>query len=329
MINTTTHAFPCMGTVVSFHIVHTPSTSDTECDAAVARARGWFTNVEAACNRFDPESELRRLCETTNTAVRVSDLLFEATQFALAVADASGGAFDPTVGVHMEARGFSHDYRSGADTQSQLSVRAGKPGAASYRDVSLKVEEQTITLHQPLLLDLGAIAKGLAIDLAARELHELQGFMIDAGGDLFVGGLNADGQTWRVGIRHPRRHDQLIRAAAVSGCAVCTSGDYERPGTNGAHHLLDARTRRTADTLASVTVIAPSAMVADALATAAFALGPRHGLAFLEQHDVEALLITPKLEHITTSRFPEDVLSPKKTGAEIMMGIQTSEVVVD
>lgn len=303
-----------MGTVVTLHVVHPDSVSTRARDAAVVRDKGgareaavvrakdWFRRVESSCNRFDPTSELRRLCETPKTPVPVSELLFEVTQFALAVAEASEGAFDPTVGARMELRGFDRDYRTGDDARSLIAVDA----TANYHDVVLDTKHQTITLQKPLLLDLGAVAKGLAIDLAARELHELQHFMIDAGGDLFVSGHNVDGEAWRVGIRHPRDADAMIRTLRVTKGAVCTSGDYERIGSDGAHHLLNAREQTTADALASVTVLAASAMVADALATAAFALGPQKGLNFLEHHGVSALLITPTLEEFVTSGFAGD-----------------------
>jgi thiamine biosynthesis lipoprotein len=90
----------------------------------------------------------------------------------------------------------------------------------------------------------------------------------------------------------------------VSNVAVCTSGDYERRSTNDEgrieHHIIDPRTRASAAGAASVTVLASSAMVADALATAAFVLGPVDGLDLLERHGVDGLIITPALERFTT-----------------------------
>ena len=299
-----------MGTEVKFQIVETAAARHEPVrDAAIARAADWFRQVEFACNRFDETSELRRLCAQTAVAVPVSDILFEAVQFAVAVADASDGAFDPTVGARMHARGFNRDYRTGEYTDLPTDLHT--PGdvthpdthtpAATYTDIELDRHTRMITLHKPLLLDLGAVAKGLAIDMAVRELTPLENFMIDAGGDLYVGGHNTANERWHVGIRHPRMSDTFVYTLRASGCAVCTSGDYERLGADGSHHLMNARENAPACTLASVTVTAPSAMVADALATAAFALGPEHGLAFLTQHGVEGLLISPTLEHWTTA----------------------------
>jgi thiamine biosynthesis lipoprotein len=159
-----------------------------------------------------------------------------------------------------------------------------------------------VTLLTPLVLDLGAVVKGLAIDLAARELEPFGDFAVDAGGDLYLGGRNGAGEAWSVGIRHPRKPGQLLTTLRVSDTAVCTSGDYERQApADGDHHILDARAGASATTVASATVIGPSAMVADAMSTAAFVLGPVDGMALLERHGLEGMLVTPALERHVTS----------------------------
>lgn len=234
------------------------------------------------------------------TPHQASELLLQAVQFALAVAEESGGAFDPTVGQRMEALGFDRAYQTGAVTRSALPELP-----VSYRDVSVDVDAGTITLRKPLLLDLGAVVKGLAIDLAARELAPLAHFQINAGGDVYVGGRNPAGEPWRVGIQHPRDTHALVATLAVTNCAVCTSGDYERrSAVTGASHIVHAPSGRPATTLASVTVVAPSAMVADALSTAAFAMGADEGRALLERHGVEALFVAPTLESLATKGLP-------------------------
>jgi thiamine biosynthesis lipoprotein len=219
-------------------------------------------------------------------------MLFEALRFALQVAQETQGAFDPTVGSRMAARGYNQHYLT--------RVSGHVPGTddASYRDVELDLDQQTILLKRELTLDLGAVAKGLAVDAAARELQPFRDFCIDAGGDIYAGGCNGAGERWRVGIRHPRYSDQLVERLQVSDCAVCTSGDYER----GAH-ILDPRDAAAACRVASATVIAPNAMLADALATAAFVLGPAQGIALLERFGMQGLLITPDLERHATQDF--------------------------
>jgi thiamine biosynthesis lipoprotein len=273
---------PVMGTVVSIE-VDAP-------DAALARAFEWFQQVEAVCSRFDAASELRQL--PVGAPTPASPILFEAVRFALKVAQETDGAFDPTLGSRMSARGYNRNYLTGA------TIDAPGTDDVSFRDVVLDANQHTILLRRPLTLDLGAVAKGLAVDAAAHELQPFRDFCIDAGGDIYFGGHSPAGKPWRVGIRHPRRRDQIVERVDVSDCAVCTSGDYER----GAH-ILDPRDAAAVPRVASATVIAPNAMMADALATAAWVLGPEHGIALLNHMGVQGLLITPELEQFRTRDF--------------------------
>jgi thiamine biosynthesis lipoprotein len=149
---------------------------------AFARAAAWFHMVESVCNRFDPASELSRLSTQPGVPTPASDLLFRSVDFALALAAQTGGAFDPTIGKRLEGLGFDRSYVTG----DRVTTAIPSADDVSYRDVLLDPSTGTITLARPLLLDLGAIAKGLAIDLAARELAPLESFLIDAGGDLWL-----------------------------------------------------------------------------------------------------------------------------------------------
>jgi thiamine biosynthesis lipoprotein len=282
-----------MGTLVSIQVVN----PDAGADPAIERAFGWLHEIEARCTRFDERSELMQLTAQTGVAVPVSPILFEAVRFALLVAEESGGAFDPTVGHQMAARGFNREHRTGEIVRTGITPDCD----VSYRDVHLDPDRRTILLRRPLTLDLGAVAKGLAVDTAARELEPFRDFAIDAGGDLYLGGWNPQGMPWSVGIRHPRHGDQLIDRVCVSNQAVCTSGDYERrTGLGAGHHILDPRTGASPHRVASATVVASGAMLADALATAAFVLGPEEGIRFLTRLGVEGLIITPELERHET-----------------------------
>jgi thiamine biosynthesis lipoprotein len=256
-------------------------------EAVVTRAIEWFHQVEMVCSRFDQASELRQL--PVGVPTRASAILFEAVRFALLVADETDGAFDPTLGSRMTARGYNRHYITGT------AIDAPGSDDASFRDVVLDADHQTILLRRPLTLDLGAVAKGLAVDAAARELQPFRDFCIDAGGDIYCGGRNPAGNPWSVGIRHPRRREEIVDRFQVSDCAVCTSGDYER----GAH-IIDPRDDAAARRVASATVIAPNAMLADALATAAFVLGHELGVALLDRMGVQGLLITPALDEFRT-----------------------------
>jgi thiamine biosynthesis lipoprotein len=100
----------------------------------------------------------------------------------------------------------------------------------------------------------------------------------------------------------------VTETVRVSDKAVCTSGDYERaaPAPTGEHHILDPRSGRSPCEVASVTVVAPNAMLADALSTAAFVLGPADGVRLLERHGVEGVILTPALERHATAGFGDD-----------------------
>ena len=292
-----------MGTIVTVEVVADDASDMASMirSDAVARALAWFGAVEECCSRFDPTSEVSRLSTHVGEPVTVSPMLLGSVAFALALAEETTGAFDPTVGLAMESRGDNVEYRTGA----VVHTRPHAPATVTWRDVHVDTSARTITLLQPLLLDLGAVVKGLAVDLAARELRELNRFAIDAGGDLYLGGTNARGEPWSVGIRHPREEGALLDRVRVSNAAVCTSGDYERRVERGDgrqhHHILDGRTGDTATESVSATVIAGSAMVADALATAAFILGPIPGLRLLQQHGVDGVIVTSDLARHATA----------------------------
>jgi thiamine biosynthesis lipoprotein len=289
------------------------------CDAApwapsVERAFRWFAAVEAACSRFDPTSEVSRLVHQVDRPVRVSPILAGALRFSLLIAAATGGAFDPAIGHRLEAAGYDREYRTGLRRRSRIDA-AARP---TYRDVVLDPCGETVTLRQPVLLDLGGVAKGIAVDLAARELAYTPGAVVDAGGDVYAHGTDYGGRLWRVGLAHPRRRGSLLGTVDVTDAAVGTSGDYARgahifdprtpamkPAESGRPALPAPDTQRPV----AVTVLAPTAAAADALSTAAIVLGLAAGRQLLEHtSQVEGVLVTSAGDCITTTGFPRESL---------------------
>jgi thiamine biosynthesis lipoprotein len=265
-----------LGATVHLHLVG--AGAGERCERALA----WFERVEAVASRLRADSEVVALAGRPGRWVRVSPVLLDLVQRSLEVARLTGGRFDPACGARLERAGFDRDHRTGRR------VRLAPAGAeaATYRDVAVDAAGGRVRLRRPVLLDLGASAKGLAIDLAAAELHGLDGFAIDAGGDVRVGGRSPEGGPWRVGVRDPRPGGGLAAVVRLHRGAVCTS----EPGARGAH-LLDASTGAPAAGLASVTVVAPSAVVADVLGAAAFVVGPRAARELLRQRHVRGLLV--------------------------------------
>jgi thiamine biosynthesis lipoprotein len=269
----------------------------------VARAFQWFAAVETVCSRFDPGSEVSRLAHQAGRPVPVSPLLFEALRLGIALAEMTGGAFDPAIGHRMELAGYDRDYRSGRRHRSHISAGA-RP---TYREVVLDAAGQTVTLGQPILLDLNGLAKGLAVDLAAIELDGTPGSLVDAGGDVYAHGTDGHDRRWRIGVADPHRRGRLLAAVDVADGAVATSG----PAARGAHHL-DPRPVEPADTNrpSAVTVLAPTAVLADALSTAAAVLGVADGRALLDDiDDVEGLFVTSDGGVLMTDGFPREALT--------------------
>ena len=277
-----------MGTTLDIWAVGTET--EAELLTKIERAENAMRAVERTLSRFDPDSELRRLSLQVGQWVEVSPILQNALAIALMAARLTDGAFDPTVGARMEALGFDRHYLTGRADPSGIVARPD----TSYRDVELDEEGGRVLLSAPLLLDLGAVAKGLGVDLANRELGDVDGALINAGGDLYARGRDPDGDVWRVGVENPSAPDGFIGVLVVSDQAVCTSGGYRRksPKHPTVHHLLALREDRNPQGALSATVVAPNAVLADVAASAAFLLGEEAGLTFLNDLELAGLIVS-------------------------------------
>jgi thiamine biosynthesis lipoprotein len=281
-----------MDTVVDIQVVTGKWNSKEEAKAKINRAFEAFQKVEQACSRFSPDSELMEACRLIDTPVPISPFLFEPLKFALEMAKWTDGVFDPTVGKVMEEHGFNRHYLTGQ------SIESPSADSVTYRDIILNEQDHTLYLRKPIVIDLGAVAKGFAIDLAANELKEFEGFVVNAGGDLFAGGVDERGNPWEIGIQHPERREQIIHTIEISNEAICTSGSYERKSATmpGLHHLIHPKTRKSPNDWISCSAIAPFAMMADAFSTASFLLGVESGKMLIEQADLKGILITSGLQ---------------------------------
>lgn len=295
-----------MDTLVTIYVAVPPQQAPAWHDR-VGRAFRWFDEVEARCSRFEPTSEVAGLTRQVGRPVRVSALLFEATRLALAFAEMTGGAFDPTVGHRLEASGFDRSYRTGKRWRSGVPVDA-RP---THRDVVVDPAGRTVTLLRPLMLDLGGLAKGLAVDLAVRELADAPGALVNAGGDVYAHRTDQGGRAWRIGVADPARPGGVLGTLEIADAAVATSGAYGR----GAH-IVDPRPRApSGGQAATVTVVSPQAVVADVLSTAATVLGVTAGRALLEGvDDAEGLLISRAGEFSTTPGFTLHPVDRRETG---------------
>lgn len=281
--------FFALGTVVELTIMGEQASS------AGAALRQVLDEADARWSVLDPGAELAEL----NAALRagrsaaVSTALRADLLRARELAAASDGLFDPTLGELIATWGFQDGaaLREAPPAADALSAWLERP--ASWRMLQLDGDE--VSASDPLSLDLGGLAKGLAAEAAARRLAELgvSDAIINLGGDLVVLG-DAGGRPWRIAVRDPRDGGVLLGLEVADGDAVFTSGDYERWFEHQGrryHHLLDPRTARPAQGLRSVTVVHRDAALADAAATALFVAGPQAWRSLADQLGVDSVAV--------------------------------------
>ncbi len=270
-----------------------------------------FSEIEMAeglLSNWDESSQISELNRAAGIQpVTVSLELMAVLQRAFDVAELTGGAFDISF-ASCGGLWSIRDRRIPSDEELDSCL-----AHVDYRRVALDPERSAVFITDPeTRLGIAGLAKGYRVDSAARVLERrgITDFVVDGGGDMRVS-TGLSGTSWPIQVAHPRRSTPFGTIKVASG-AVATSGDYEwffeEAGVRY-HHILDPDTGRPARKSASATVIAPSAVDADALATGLFVMGPAEGLALAESlPGVEAMLIAPDLTVHTTSGFPEVVV---------------------
>ncbi len=237
----------------------------------------------------------------SNAPVEVSPRMAELLDLGLQIQRQSGGAFSMGLG------GIKALWRIGEETP-QIPTRAELAAVLPDPDgEQLRLTGRMVTRLSPQVqLDLGGIAKGYAVDRALDLLRQagIESASVNAGGD--IGLLGGHGErSWRIGIQHPRRAGELLATIDARDQAVVTSGDYERFFERDGvryHHIFDPHSGQPARGCQSVSVVADSAALADALATAAFVLGPQRGLQLLEEsQQVEGLIVAADGHIVTTA----------------------------
>ena len=280
---------------IRFHAMGTEVTVITAGQApagTMGRVRDLFAGREEILSRFRPDSELSRLNRRAGRATQVGPLLFAAIEAALRAAAATGGAFDPTLGRQMAANGYDRSFGL-PERVTVLGMPPAGPGGG-WRDISVDHVARMVTLPVGIAVDLGGIAKGMAVDAAARLMDDdgVEAGLVSAGGDMRVAGYG--GEDWQVGLTDTPGPRQIT----LMGGALATSSSARRTWIQAGvrrHHLLDPRTGEPAASgLRSVSVAAGTCEQAEVAAKAAFVLGPSRGAAFVESLRLAALL-TPSV----------------------------------
>ena len=249
---------------------------------AIAKARALLKDeleqIDAACSRFRSDSELSRLNAGAGELFAVSDLFAEAVEASIRVARATDGAVDPTLGRAMSDIGYDRDF---AELRDDHVVPGTARPAAGWQCVRLDRRARKLSIPAGVELDLGATAKALAADRAARRIHESAGcgVLVSLGGDIAVAGSPPSGG-WRirVGDDHARASDSGQTVSIEDGGLATSSTTVRRWPLGGRiqHHIVDPRTGTSAaEVWRTVSVAARSCVDANAASTASIVRGHR------------------------------------------------------
>jgi thiamine biosynthesis lipoprotein len=266
-------SFPALGTTATVAVL-----SPSALPAARYQLARWVDEVDRVCSRFRPDSEIVR-AGTTGAAVPVSPLLARFLRFALDAARATAGNVDPTLGAQLRAAGYDRTF-SLVQERDSWPVDAPAEREHSWQQVELDDDRLVLTVPAGVELDLGATAKALAADAAARAIAASTGsaVLVSLGGDIAVAGT-APAEGWAVLISddHASSLGSDGPTVAIKSGGLATSSTTVRrwrTESGEAHHIIDPRTCRPAATpWHTVTVAAATCGYANVAATNAIILG--------------------------------------------------------
>lgn len=268
---------------------------------ALADARVRVEEVEALWSVTDEGSEIYRANHSGGEPVNVSEETAELVSFAFEKAEKTEGALEPTIYPVLQAWGFTTDTKQ-VPSQEEINALLGDVG---HEKITL--DGTLLTVPEGMELDLGAVGKGYAGDLAAEAVRArgIECAILSLGGNIQAVGSRPDGTDWRVGLRSPWE-DGTLGVLRVSDQAVVTSGGYENyfedEDGNVYWHILDPETGYPAKSgLLSVTIICPQGRMGDALSTALFVMGPQKAEEYWRENgDFEMILVTEEGEILIT-----------------------------
>lgn len=305
-----------MGKSAAFEAVHTGMCTEIahlafgkKAAQALRAVKKEAQRLEQLFSRFLPESDIGRINRFAGVKhEKISAETCEVLSKAKKISEISQGLFDITVGPLADLWSIKTASEPPPDNLIERVL-----SLISYNDLELDADRKKAKLTKPgQSVDLGGIGKGFASDCFVEifRKHGVASAFSNIGGNVSTLGCKPDGSPWQVGIRHPRQNS-LLGAVKVCGKAVVTSGDYERYFIDREgrrfHHILNPVTGYPAESgLVSATVVAESAMTADALSTAVFIAGLESGLSLIEKFPVtDAVLVDTRLRVYVTRGLKE------------------------
>jgi thiamine biosynthesis lipoprotein len=301
----TPRSFRAIGTMATV-VVLDPSRANR----AERLLRAEIDAIDRACSRFRPDSELEYVHANAGRTVVVSPLLFEALEVALAVAERTHGAVDPTVGNALSALGYDRDFDQVGD-QTGLSPQALGP-VVGYGHIHLERRTRTVRIPRGVRLDLGSSAKALVADRSAARIAERlsSGVLVSIGGDVAVAGPPPLGG-WPIGIAVDSctEAEDVDQVVAIGQGGLASSSTQVRTWQRGdqlLHHIVDPSTGSCAAPYWKlVSATGASCVDANALSTAAVVWGDQ-ALEHLGSFDQALRLVRHDGRVFTLGGWPED-----------------------
>ncbi len=274
--------------------------SESQVVALKAEIEGVLTEVNRQMSNYQPESELSRFNRAAaKVPFKVAAEFARVARFSLELSRESEGAFDPTLGPVINLWGFGESTAQPAvPTPAALRAATAKTG---WRNLTITAAGELVKELPDLALDLGAVAKGFAVDEMIRVLrsHGLENLYASIAGEVRVLGHNPHGAKWVLGISVPvdhwRDNNPMAAVVSITNQALSSSGDYQKffIDAQGRRqcHIIDGKSGTPVQhALAAVTVVAPDSMTADGFATTLFVLGPQAGMKFIDARAEAAAL---------------------------------------
>ncbi|MGZ7456658.1 FAD:protein FMN transferase [Pseudomonas sp. Ma2-10] len=254
-----------------------------------------FAEVDQQMSTYRSDSDIERFNDLpANRCQKMPAPILKLVRIGERLSQQSEGSFDLTVEPLLNLWGFGPQARN----EKVPSARALAEVRQRVGYQHLRIDGDRLCKDAAVEVDFNSIAAGYAVDTIAATLEAMgiHNYLVEATGELKAAGKKLDGSPWRVALEEPRDDQQVAeRIIAVDGYGVSTSGDYrnyfEQDGRRYSHSF-DARTGApVSHTLASVTVIHPSALMADGLSTLLLILGPERGWDYADTHDIGAFFV--------------------------------------
>ena len=285
-----------MGTSYNIKIVE-PTTTPFDQSAIHQEIDQLLKDINQMMSTYIEDSEISQFNQApVYEWLQVSPEMVDVFNTAINISEKSMGAFDITVGPLVNLWGFGPEHNSSelpldADIQARLAL-------TGWQHINVQDSPPALQKTIPgLYCDLSAIAKGWGVDQVAEflESQKFHNYLVEIGGEIRAKGMNLKRGPWRIGVSSPDQFTGIQKVIEVRDVGIATSGDYrnyfEKDGVRYSH-TIDPRTGRPiSHNVASVTVIHPSCMMADAYATAINVLGLEQGLALAEKENLSLFII--------------------------------------